>query len=245
MPCTCPVCLICLVVLGLVPAVPGSGDIAAPLSYFFYDLRWWWVAVRRSPRLRALIVCSAGPHPHRVVIALGTTRPGDRDGAFRDRDWMGGIAETAALVGRSRRAPHEIHRHFIGLRSAAAWQEACTGQGPESSMHQKVQNGTVLNNESSLCSTCRLSMIVRGRSLDEEIVKCHAMGMRAARVPFKVTFCSSYADARLPSYMEMVEEAWILHPGSKRRRAGFVRGADLRDEELSDIITDLPDSFGE
>ena len=43
------------------------------------------------------------------------------------------------------------------------------------------------NSDSNLCHTCRLSTIVRGRSLDEEIVQCHALSMRAARVTFKVT----------------------------------------------------------
>jgi glycine/D-amino acid oxidase-like deaminating enzyme len=40
-------------------------------------------------------------------------------------------------------------------------------------------------------------------------------------------------------YMEMMEEAWILQPGSKRRPAGFIRGRDLREEELSGLMADL------
>jgi hypothetical protein len=38
-----PLTLLWLVALGLAPAVPGSGERAAPLAYFFYDLRWWWL----------------------------------------------------------------------------------------------------------------------------------------------------------------------------------------------------------
>ena len=34
-----------LVIIGILPAVPGIGQHAAPLAYFFYDLRWWWIAV--------------------------------------------------------------------------------------------------------------------------------------------------------------------------------------------------------
>ena len=34
-----------LIILGISPAVPGIGEHAAPLGYFFYDLRWWWAAV--------------------------------------------------------------------------------------------------------------------------------------------------------------------------------------------------------
>jgi hypothetical protein len=101
-------------------------------------------------------------------------------------------------------------------------------------MHIKVQNGTVTGGDSTLCATCRCSTIVRGRTLDEEIVLCSALGFRGVRITFKVTFCSDYNDRRSPSYMEMMQEAWILHPGSRRRPAGFVRGRELRDEELFD-----------
>ena len=38
-----PMTLLGLVALGLAPAVPGSGEGASPLGYFFYDLRWWWL----------------------------------------------------------------------------------------------------------------------------------------------------------------------------------------------------------
>lgn len=38
-----PLTLPGLVALGLAPAVPGAGEAAAPLGYFFYDLRWWWL----------------------------------------------------------------------------------------------------------------------------------------------------------------------------------------------------------
>jgi hypothetical protein len=106
-------------------------------------------------------------------------------------------------------------------------------------MRVKVFNGTVSNSESSLCTTCRLSTIIRGRTLDEEIVQCQALGMRGAWVTFKVTSCSAYSDQRQPSYMEMMEEAWILQPGSKRRAAGFIRGRDLREEALSGLMADL------
>lgn len=106
-------------------------------------------------------------------------------------------------------------------------------------MHLKVQNGTATNSDTNLCATCRLSTIVRGRSLDEEIVQCHARAMRTMRVTFKVTFCSAYSDARQPTYMQMLEHAWILQPGSKKRPAGFIRGADLQQEELSAIMVDI------
>ena len=102
-------------------------------------------------------------------------------------------------------------------------------------MHLKVQNGTPIDSQSSLCSTCRCSTIVRGRSLDEELVLCSALGVRGVQITFKVTFCSDYSDRRSPSYMEMIQDAWILKPGSRKRPAGFVRGRDLPEEELFDL----------
>ncbi len=36
-----PLCVPGIVVLGLAPAIPGIGVRAAPLGYYFYDLRWW------------------------------------------------------------------------------------------------------------------------------------------------------------------------------------------------------------
>jgi hypothetical protein len=106
-------------------------------------------------------------------------------------------------------------------------------------MRVKVQNGTVAHGDSSLCTTCRLSTIIRGRTLDEEIVQCQALAMRPTRVTFKVTYCTAYSDARQPSYMQMMEHAWILQPGSKRRKAGFVRGADLAPDELTNIVMEI------
>jgi hypothetical protein len=105
-------------------------------------------------------------------------------------------------------------------------------------MRIKVHDGTAPNGESSLCNTCRHSTIIRGRSLDEEIVQCLAVTMSATRVTFKVTSCSAYTDDRLPSYMELFEKAWILQAGSKRRPAGFIRGSELQDEELSGIMSE-------
>jgi hypothetical protein len=102
-------------------------------------------------------------------------------------------------------------------------------------MHIKVQNGTPSGGDSNLCVTCRCSTIIKGRTLDEEMVLCSALGLRNVQITFKVTFCSEYNDKRSPSYLEMVQDAWILQPGSKRRPAGFVRGSDLQDEELFNV----------
>ncbi len=106
-------------------------------------------------------------------------------------------------------------------------------------MRVKVQNGTVIHTDSTLCTTCRHSTVIRGRTLDEEMVHCQASPMSSVRITFKVTSCSAYNDERLPSYMQMLEDAWILQPGSKRRPAGFVRSRDLEDEDVRFLMRDL------
>ena len=98
-------------------------------------------------------------------------------------------------------------------------------------MRIKVQGGTPVGGESSLCATCRCSTIVRGRRLDEELVLCSALGLHGIQITFKVTSCSDYADRRTPSYMEMMQDAWILQPGSRKRPAGFVRASEMPDED--------------
>jgi hypothetical protein len=103
-------------------------------------------------------------------------------------------------------------------------------------MRLKIYNGTPISSEASLCDTCRLSTIIRGRTLDEEIVQCHASGMRTLLVTFKVTSCSEYHDERMPSYFEFMEQAWILRPGSKKRPAAFVRKDDLPEEEVINMF---------
>jgi len=94
-------------------------------------------------------------------------------------------------------------------------------------MRIKIYGGTAPSSETSLCESCRASRIVRGRTLDEEIVFCDAMAMSPVRIAFKVTDCSSYDDQRLPTYAQLAHQAWILAPATRRRPAGFVRAADL------------------
>jgi prophage tail gpP-like protein len=103
----------------------------------------------------------------------------------------------------------------------------------------KVRDGTASGSGSTLCATCRHSIVVRGQTLDEEFVQCRATPMGVTRVTFKVTSCSAYMDHKQPTYMEMMQEAWILQPGSKKRKAGFIRASDLREEELASVMFDI------
>jgi hypothetical protein len=105
-------------------------------------------------------------------------------------------------------------------------------------MRIKVHRGTAVNDGDSLCYTCRFSRVTRGRTLDEEIVMCAASQIVETRITFKVTSCSDYSDQRVPGYGELVQRAWILQPGSRRRPPGFVRASDLRDEDFARYMSD-------
>src|SRR5262245_36716776 len=105
-------------------------------------------------------------------------------------------------------------------------------------MRIKVYGSGTVEGGDSLCNTCRMAHIARGRRVDEELVFCQATPMQAVRITFRVAACSEYADAREPSYAELVEKAWILTPASKRRPAGFVRATDLRAEEMARYFAD-------
>ena len=105
----------------------------------------------------------------------------------------------------------------------------------------KVDRGTPVHEEPTLCETCRHSRLIRGRRMEDELVICGAMVTRAFRITFKVTSCTEYIDAREPSYSELFEKAWILQPPSKRRAAGFVRGSDLSDDEAARLFHEHAD----
>jgi hypothetical protein len=105
-------------------------------------------------------------------------------------------------------------------------------------MRIKIHGGTPAGGDTSLCDTCRYSRITRGRSLDEEIVFCDASHIHTAQITFKVTSCSGYSDQRVPSYYELLQQAWILQPESGKRPAGFVRASDLRDEDFERYMAD-------
>jgi hypothetical protein len=63
--------------------------------------------------------------------------------------------------------------------------------------------------------------------------------MHSIRVTFKVTSCSDYADQSVPTYWDLMQQAWILRPESGKKPAGFVRASDLRDEEFSRYMSEL------
>ena len=70
---------------------------------------------------------------------------------------------------------------------------------------------------------------------------CEASHITTTRITFKVTSCSEYSDHRQPTYFELMQHAWILQPASRKRRAGFVRASELRNEEFSRCMSNLRD----
>jgi len=106
-------------------------------------------------------------------------------------------------------------------------------------MRIKVHGGTRSSHSNNLCSTCRHSRITRGHTLDEELVFCNASHLRTTQITFKVSECSDYSDQTVPSYWELLQQAWILQPGSRKRPAGFVRSSDLRDAEFDRYMAGL------
>jgi hypothetical protein len=105
-------------------------------------------------------------------------------------------------------------------------------------MRINVRDGTPAHDDTTLCTTCRHSRITRGRKLDEELTFCSASHIGTTRVTFKVTSCSAYNNQTEPTYYELMQQAWILQPGSRRRPSGFVRASDLRDEELARYLSE-------
>ena len=106
-------------------------------------------------------------------------------------------------------------------------------------MRIKVHRGTPINDGHTLCSTCRHSRVTRGRKLDEELTICGASHFKVVPITFQVTSCSGYDDQRLPTYFDLLQQAWILQPGSRRRPAGFVRASDLREEEFDQYMAGI------
>jgi hypothetical protein len=106
-------------------------------------------------------------------------------------------------------------------------------------MRIKIHGGTPVHDDDSLCGSCRNSRVTRGRSIDEEIVMCEASPSSTVRVTFKVTSCSDYMDYRVPTYFDLLQQAWILRPQSGKRPAGFVRASELRYEDYQRCLADM------
>src|SRR5690349_22738710 len=99
-------------------------------------------------------------------------------------------------------------------------------------MRIKVYGGTARTDGASLCDSCRHARIIRGTSADEELVFCEASHGGSTRITFKVTSCTHHNDQGYLTYFELMQQAWIFRPGSRRKRPGFVRPSAFRDAEF-------------
>src|SRR5687767_8295199 len=100
----------------------------------------------------------------------------------------------------------------------------------------KVVGGTPHQGSPSLCLTCRRATVVKGQTLNSQIIRCHAL---ERAMEFSVSECDSYDDRSQPSLWDMKEIAWALVTDS-RRRIGFVPRKDWS-EELRREIAELRD----
>ena len=106
-------------------------------------------------------------------------------------------------------------------------------------MRFKIHGGTPAAHGDGLCASCRYSRITRGQTLDEELVFCNASHFGASQITFKVCECSDYSDQTVPTYWDLMQQAWILQPASSKRKAGFVRASDMRDTEFERYMAGL------
>jgi hypothetical protein len=135
--------------------------------------------------------------------------------------------------------PWQFPRSFVFITAGIA----CALQVAGDAMHFKIHGSTAHDGDATLCSTCTHSTIIRGQARNEEIITCNRSIRSSMRITFRVTSCSDYNDARLPSMYELTEKAWILRRGSKRRAAGFIHGRDLKIEELSEAVSECDAGF--
>jgi hypothetical protein len=94
-------------------------------------------------------------------------------------------------------------------------------------MRLKIQGATATQDEPTLCITCRYATIVKGRSMNDEIIECARLSDRT-RITFSVASCTGYSDRRQAALHEMEEIAWILRSDPKKNTIGFVKAAELR-----------------
>lgn len=82
----------------------------------------------------------------------------------------------------------------------------------------KIQRDT-----GDLCGTCRNLRIIRGANTHEEIRRCYTFG----RLPFRVTECNSYDDARVPPAHVFAQSAWRLFEMPTTGEKRFVSPAEF------------------
>jgi hypothetical protein len=111
----------------------------------------------------------------------------------------------------------------------------------------KVHHGTPTTSRPSLCHTCRLATVIRGQSLDQEIIQCAALSQPNRRVTFHVSDCNRYDDRAQPSLNAMSSIAWELRTDISGKRIGFMSPDDqqARAKQLRHITRPLMTPWGD
>lgn len=89
----------------------------------------------------------------------------------------------------------------------------------DKTMVRRAYGETPDHGASSLCASCSRSTIVKGQSLNEEIVRCHSA---ECLITFTVTRCNAYLDKSLTPLHEMKEIAWELRTDKAGKKIGFL-----------------------
>lgn len=98
----------------------------------------------------------------------------------------------------------------------------------------KIRQGTPTHTATSLCESCRRAIVVRGRTLDEEIIQCGALsGPFADRIVFRVTSCNRYDDRSRPSLNSMTAIAWELRTDTEAKQIGFMSPDEISQQRSS------------
>jgi hypothetical protein len=85
--------------------------------------------------------------------------------------------------------------------------------------YRKVYGGTKVG-DASLCESCAHAHAVQGYSEMEKLTFCNYL-YPAVRIPFKVSECTNYLNARLPDFDDMEKIALDLTWVKPSRPAGF------------------------
>lgn len=108
------------------------------------------------------------------------------------------------------------------------------------SLNLKIREGTPRHDGPSLCESCRSATIVRGRTINEEIVHCSELGRTNNRIRFIVRSCNAYANRAEPTLYDLRQIAWELRTDKSGQRIGFVSAAEYARLAKAGEVPELP-----
>jgi hypothetical protein len=124
----------------------------------------------------------------------------------------------------------------VETRGAAARISGGSPGGTEMATAFKgVRGGTAFGEP--LCRTCRQCFSIKGQSLSEEYLHCHAVNKQ---ISFEAYECGFYDDKRQPSRYDMEQIAWILMSDAQTKKIGFLSQEELRRRGINPGNTPQP-----